>query len=360
MAPALAVIDALPKDAEVVYVGRKHPFEGDKGISLEYHIVTSRGIQFIPLTTGRLQRNLSWYTLRSLGKIPYGIAQAIKILRATKPDIIMGFGGYLSVPIGLAAKLFHIPLILHEQTQGAGLANKFLSKWATAVCISWQSSAKYFPKNKTVLTGNPLMKMQPNKEIASFLPSGDLPLLCVVGGSAGSHAINLFLEKHLDTLLSSYRIVHQTGDAQLFGDYERLTGYREQLSPEIKKRYILAKFIAPENIETLFSKADIVISRAGINTVTQLLLLQKPSLMIPLLTGQKNEQLRNAQFLQRMGLGEIFTDLTLSDQDLLQKLHQLKKKKIAKAAQEIVERHQHAAEKIISLLYENAAKKTKT
>lgn len=359
MAPALAVIDALPKDAEVVYVGRKHPFEGDKGVSLEYHIVTQRGIPFIPLTAGRLQRHVSWHAFRSFGKIPYGITQAVRILHKEKPNIVMTFGGYLSVPMGIAAKMLRIPLVIHEQTQGAGLASKILKRFATKICISWNSSAKYFPKIKTVLTGNPLMLVKPTADVTAFIPSGTLPFLCVTGGSAGSHAVNILIEKHLDILLDSYRILHQTGDAQLFGDYERLCGYREQLPPEKKNRYILTKFIAPENIETVYQKANVVISRSGINTVTLLLLLQKPSLLMPLLTGQKHEQLKNAQMLQKMGLADIMTDVALSDKELLSKLEHLLKIKKHNDLQDAIKLHKDAAENIVAILYANAAKKTK-
>src|SRR5579872_49459 len=150
MAPAVGCIDKLPKDIDIVYIGREHIFEGDSGSSLEQEIITEKGIRFIPLQAGRVQRVLTQHTIPSLLKIPQGFTQALALLKKEKPDVIVGFGGYLSVPIGVAAALLGIPLIIHESTMAAGLANKILAPFAKRICISWESSRPYFPKNKTV------------------------------------------------------------------------------------------------------------------------------------------------------------------------------------------------------------------
>ena len=133
MTPALAIIDALPKEARIFFIGRKHPLEGDKALSLEYQTITDMGITFFPLTTGRLQRKISTRSFISLVKIPYGFFQALSILISCKPDVIIGFGGYLAVPVGLAAWILRIPFVIHEQTLDAGLANKFLARFAKKI-----------------------------------------------------------------------------------------------------------------------------------------------------------------------------------------------------------------------------------
>src|SRR5436305_1641956 len=119
-APALAVIEKLPKEIEILVVGRKYVFEGDRTLSLEYQTATKLRIPFKTLTTGRLQRKFTRYTFNSLLKIPIGLSQATNILTKFKPDAVLSFGGYISVPVTLAASILRIPLVLHEQTLEAG------------------------------------------------------------------------------------------------------------------------------------------------------------------------------------------------------------------------------------------------
>lgn len=324
MGPALALIQALPKGDSVVYVGRSHVFEGDKGSSLEQTTIQHLGIPFVELTTGRIQRKFSPYTISSLFKIPRGIIQSLTILRKEKPDVVVGFGGYLSVPIGLAAFLLRIPLVIHEQTLSAGLANKLLAPFATTICISWPSSAASFPKKKTVLTGNPLLQKELLKEIK--LPTSSLPLVVVAGGSGGSHAINVLIEENLQELLSVCRVVHQTGDAQEFGDYSRLQTLSATLPQELQKRYVLTKFISPSEVEGLFEKADVVVSRSGINTVSLLMHLKKPAILIPLPSGQKNEQLANAKLYSSTGLGVVLPQTMATGSSLFKQITAMIKK----------------------------------
>lgn len=311
MAPALSVIQTVPKDTEVVYVGRKHAFEGDAGVSLEYKTITEMGIPFIPLRAGRIQRKLSLQTIPSLLKIPMGLMQAIKILKKEKPDAVLGFGGYLSVPVGIAAFFLGIPLIIHEQTTRVGLANKVLAPFAQKICISWESSRIFFPKNKTVLTGNPILTSEKKAPREIFPESSqELPLVVIVGGSAGSHAINILVEDTLETLLKKYRVLHQTGNATEFGDFERLQTKLKALPEKLQKRYALTKFIHPDIVGDVYKKADVVISRSGINTITMLLMLKKPAILIPLPYGQHNEQQTNAEMFVGSGLGTILPQQT--------------------------------------------------
>jgi len=219
LSPALAVIEQL-KGNELYYFGRKHTFEGDKAISLEYDEITKLGIPFYSINTARLQRKFTRYTLPSLIKFPLGFSQSLRILRQIKPDVVLGFGGYVSLPVVLAAFFLKIPIIIHEQTLEAGIANKIEAKFARKICISWQSSEKYFPKNKTVLTGNPLRRIV--LDAKPFREEVGLPKLYITGGSSGSHAINFLVEKSLEKLLEKFTVIHQTGDAKAHADFEKL------------------------------------------------------------------------------------------------------------------------------------------
>lgn len=310
LTPALAVIEALPKNTIVMYAGRKYSLEGNSSLSLEYQTITDRGIKFEEIQTGRLQRKWTKFTLPSLGKIPKGFFQAAKIIRNFKPDLIIGFGGYVSVPICMIAWLSKIPFIIHEQTLQAGFANRILAPFAKQVCISWQSSEQYFPKYKTLLTGNPAIEKiisEKKEKIASTNPR-----IIIVGGSQGSHAINLLLEHSLEILLTKYEIVHQTGDAAEFNDFARLLDKKNNLKIELQNRYTLTKFIDPKNIGNLFYNATLVVTRAGANTIGALMALNIPALVIPLPVSQNQEQKKNAQFLKKSGLGEYAHQLSLN------------------------------------------------
>lgn len=311
-APALAVIEKLPKDVEVLLVGRKYVFEGERTLSLEYQTATRLSIPFRPLTTGRLQRKFTKYTLNSLLKIPVGLAQATSIISNFKPDVVLSFGGYVSVPITLAASILRIPIILHEQTLEAGIANKLVAKFARKICISWEQSGKFFPRDKVVLTGNPLRKefemgdLRTDKNVKSpvILKNAERTIY-VTGGSSGSHAINILIEGCIEKLLEKYNVLHQVGNAMQYNDFERLLALRENLDPELKAGYHLVKFIEPAMVADFLSTADLVISRSGINTVTELMYFGKPSILIPLPYGQHQEQLKNAKYIKELGIAEI-------------------------------------------------------
>lgn len=329
---ALAVIQQLPKDWDILVVGRKYAFEGDEALSLEYQTCEKLGIPFQTITTGRLQRKLSKQTLSSLTKIPGGFMAARTMLSQFQPEIILSFGGYVSFPVVAAAVLQRIPIVLHEQTHHAGLANKFAAKFATKICISWPDSTTLFPPEKTILTGNPLRKeflaaqsLKPPhpahaviKKVLQNLPKGTLavshkktPVIYITGGSAGAHGINVLIEGCIEKLLQRYKVIHQTGDSQEYKDYDRLTQLREALPDALRKRYELHKFIETDKVADILYEADLVISRSGINTVTELLYLGKPTLFIPLPYGQHNEQLVNASFVKNVGLAEVVNQNTI-------------------------------------------------
>lgn len=360
--PALAVIDQMPKMWEVLLIGRKYAFESDKALSLEYQTAQRLHLLFEPLTTGRLQRKFTRHTLKSLLKLPVGLTQATKIVRSYKPDVVLSFGGYVTAPVVMAAAVQRIPIIIHEQTLHAGLANKIASRFATKICISWSESEKYFPKEKTVLTGNPLRKEflnegligkgqgESEKNITSSFSLNASPLIYITGGSGGAHGINVLVEGCLEKLLEKYTVIHQTGDATKYGDFARLETIKNQLPDALQKRYILKKFIDIEYVVQILSRADLVISRAGINTVTELLYLGKQSLLIPLLYGQHNEQLANATFMQKLGLAQVIDQRTTTPEGFLGQIAIMINgvdmyEKYKTVAQHLI--HPDAAEKII-------------
>lgn len=355
LAPALAVIEALPKDTKMLFIGRKYTFEGDTALSLEYQKITSLGIPFRSLRTGRLQRKFTLHTLPSLAKLPFSVIQAYKALSDFKPDAIMCFGGYVQIPVAVAASLLKIPIVMHEQTLKAGLANRLISHLATKICISWAESQSFFPAHKTILIGNPLRKefFEKVKGTRKKDKKDHLPHLFITGGSGGSHSINVLIEGIIEKLLEKFYVIHQTGDAQQFGDFDRLQSLKQTLPKKVQERYQLMKFIDPEKIvQTLFD-ADIVVSRSGMNTTSELLYLGKPCLLIPLPYGQNNEQLENALLLKRVGLGTVCEQKTLTSEKLYSQIAEILAKLntyeiYSEKAKKLI--HTDTAEKIVEVI----------
>lgn len=317
LTPALSVIELL-KEEEIIFIGRKHALEGDKALSLEYRTITSQGIPFKNIITGRLQRKFTKHTIFSLFKIPIGLLQSFFILRKFKPHVVLGFGGYVQIPVVFAAFILRIPIVIHEQTLEAGLANKLASFFAAKTCISWENSQRFFPIKKTVLTGNPI-----RKEIISVFDNSvkevsDAPLIYITGGSLGSHSINLLVEKVIKRLLTNARVIHQTGDAQEYQDFERLSYLRDSLPEEVRKRYLPQRFLETKEVAQVLKNSDLVVSRAGVNTITELIFLNKPSLLIPLPLGK--EQKKNALFLSELGLAEVRLEENLTPDEFLNTL----------------------------------------
>lgn len=355
LTPALAVIEELSKDAGILYIGRKHAIEGDKSVSLEYSTITSKNIPFVDLKTGRLQRAVSRHILTSLSKIPVGFVQSLLALKKFGPDVVVGFGGYISFPVILAAKTLKIPVVIHEQTLEIGFANKLVSRFADKICISFNSSKKFFPEEKVILTGNPVRStvIKPTKKI-NIERNG--PLIFITGGSLGSHFINQLVENSLTKLVDKYTIVHQVGDARDFKDFEKLSILKEGLNNNKRGRYVISKFLSPEEIGSILKMADLVVSRAGINTISELILLEKPALLIPIPFSQKNEQLKNAVFFKELGLGEIEEQKNLTAEEFSEKINDMmeniQKYKILESIDVLPK---NAAKKIVEVIY--AAKK---
>lgn len=357
---ALSVIEKLPKEWEILLVGRKYAFEKDRTISFEYETAHRLGIPFYALTTGRFQRTFSSHTPFSLIKIPIGFFQAMKVLRKFRPTVLFSCGGYVSFPLAYAARMQSIPIVVHEQIMGAGLANKLVGKFAKRICISWAESKKYFPHEKTVLTGLPI-KQAFFTHTETKTKTKKTPMILVTGGSGGAHEINVLIEQIVPSLLQKAYVVHQTGDARQYQDYEHLLELKKSLSLSDQERYTVMKFIDTNEISSLLSQADLVVSRSGINIVTELMYLGKPSLFIPLRHGQQNEQLTNALFAQKIGLSEVLDKEQLSADLLKDKIFEMLthlseyKKHAGEARKQI---NPKAPEKIIEVIKDVARENT--
>jgi len=322
MSPALSVIENLPQDWEVFFVGRKSSFEGDRSPSLEEKAVKSLNVPFITIPSARLQRKFTIYTIPSLVKIPYALSRSFQILKKIKPDVVLGFGGYISLPVCTAAYFLNIPVVIHEQTLQAGAANKIISRWAKMVCVSWQDSKDFFPGKNVILTGNPIRKeIINNSQLATH--NSHVPTIYVTGGSTGSHFINSLIENSLEKLLQKYIVVHQTGDSRKYNDFDKLSEIKNKLPKNLAEKYTVSKFTPPDQVMSVLNKSTLAVGRAGINTVTELLYLEKPCLLIPLPISGNSEQIENALFIKGLGLAEVLEQDKISIENFISKINHM-------------------------------------
>lgn len=307
--PAYSVIKKLLNEHDVIVIGRKYAFAKDKKTTFEYKVCSKLGVEFVDLKTGKFTRSISFDSLITFSKFPFGVYASLKILKKFRADVCLTFGGYLGLPVAIASKLLGVPVILHEQTQKAGLSAKLISKFAEVILVSFENSKKYFPNNKTILTGNPLRP--------EFFGTGKKevkkPSIYITGGSTGSHFINMTIENILPSLLKKYHIYHQAGNASEFDDLERLTSIKNA-------RYEVKDFYEPEDVFKLLKNVDLVISRAGANTVNEIIASKCISLLIPLPVGQINEQLDNAKLVKELGYGEYMLQDEVTSTNLLEQI----------------------------------------
>ncbi len=314
LTPALALIEEIQKDNqnwEIHYIGRKKALSKSKENSFEYQTLTQRtDVTFHSLITGKLTRKLRFETLINLIKIPLGCFHSLLLLLKIKPQKVVSFGGYLSVPVVFKSWLLGIPSYTHEQTSTLGLANKINSLFVKKVAVSFPWVKHLVPKNKGVLTGNPISQSfydyQPNKnsKLLKVINSAKKPILFITGGKTGSRKINQTIKKALPGLKQDFFIIHQIG-------------LDETTQPQETEGYYSTRFISHPEMGWLFKQAHLVISRSGANTLLELASLKQPAILIPIPWASQNEQYKNANFLEQTGLAKIIEQKKLSPNNLL-------------------------------------------
>lgn len=228
--------------------------------------------------------------LKALAVLPVSYVQSLAIIRRFKPDIIVGVGGYVTGPVVAAAKSMGLPVVLHEQNSIPGLANRKLGRLADRICLSLPGSGREFAVEKVLYTGNPVRSKI--LHLAEQIPpskSGRKTLL-ILGGSQGAHAVNRLVSDALcsfsDADLQGLKVIHQTGEAD-----------REQVQADYLKRGIdalVAGFFM--NMDEVYAEADLVVSRAGATTLSELSVLGKPAILIPYPSAADNHQEKNGQY----------------------------------------------------------------
>lgn len=333
--PALTTVRALQQElaergaptAEVLWMGAAG--------SLEERVAGEAGVRFLAVATGKLRRArnplrmITRANIRDAARVPLGALQARRIVRAERPDVVVGFGGYVAVPVSVAAWLCRRPMMVHEQTVRLGLANRMLVRLATRTALSSESSLDLLPASvraRAQVTGNPMRAELYQGEADRAVKALDLdgfdrarPTVYVTGGAQGAKQINGLVTQLLPWLLERANVIHQCGAA----DLDRQRQAAAQLPPELAPRYHVTAYVGAE-MPDVYALTDVVISRSGAGTIAEVTGLGKAAVMIPLPTSAGGEQAYNAEYLQERGaaralLGEVSAeDLRVALEPLLE------------------------------------------
>ena len=300
--PNIALLPSLAAAGyQVTYIGS---YTG-----IEKQLIEDLGITYYGISSGKLRRYKSWKNLTDPFRVIAGYFQSRKLIRKIKPNIVFSKGGFVSVPVVLAASHKHIPVIIHESDMTPGLANKIAMRGATKICCNFPETLKYLPKDKAVLTGSPIRHelLLGNKpaglKLCGFNTSK--PIILVVGGSTGAVKVNNAVRAILPDLLKKYQVVHLCGKGKTDASLNGIDGY-------IQFEYI------SDQMRDLFAISDIVISRAGANAICELLALRKPNILIPLPASQsRGDQLLNAASFEKSGYSYVLQEEELTSNTLL-------------------------------------------
>lgn len=302
--PALAVKEDLGKEYEVHYIG---------GNGMEKGILSKeKDIKYYEIEAVKLQRKLTLKNFLIPFKLIRSISKAKKVLKQIKPCIVFSKGGFVALPVVIAAKKLQIPVVSHESDLSMGLANKIILKYCDCMCTAFEETCKVSPK--CVYTGQPIRKniLKGNKNSLSFISSldGKKKNLLVVGGSSGAMFLNEKIIENIDEILKSFNVIHITGK-----------GKTKELE---KARYIQVDYA--ENMGDYLNLADIVVSRAGSGAINEFFALKKPMLLIPLSKKcSRGDQIENAKLYCNLGFAQMIEEEDFTNELFIQKLNELNK-----------------------------------
>lgn len=300
--PNLALIPRLKEEGfDIKYIGSKD--------GIEKEIIKNANIPYFEISSGKLRRYFDMKNFTDPFKVVKGVFQALKVLSKEKPDVIFSKGGFVTVPVVMAASLKKIPVVSHESDLTPGLANKLAAPFCDKLCVTFPESLKFVKGDKGIVTGTPIRKdlLQGNKiqgkKICGF--NDDKKVLLVIGGSLGSKVINESIRKCIDELLKEFNIVHICGKGNM------------DVSFKDKKGYFQVEYVS-EELPHLMALSDLVISRAGANTIFELLALKKLNILIPLSKkASRGDQVLNAESFSNAGYSKVIEEEELNSNIIL-------------------------------------------
>lgn len=306
--PNIALLPKLKElGYEVSYIGS---YDG-----IEKKLITDFDIPYYGIATGKFRRYFDVKNLTDPFRVIKGFSEARKYLKKIKPDVVFSKGGFVSVPVVRAAATLHIPCIIHESDMTPGLANKLCIPVTKKVCCNFPETLTMLPENKAILTGSPIREELTKGDKSAALDlcgfTASKPVIMVIGGSLGAASVNQAVREALPKLLDDFQIVHICGKEKIDNMLLHTKGY-------VQFEYVKTE------LKDLFAMADLVISRAGANSICEILALKKPNLLIPLSAkSSRGDQILNAKSFESQGFSMVIDDDDLSPELLVEKVTEL-------------------------------------
>jgi UDP-N-acetylglucosamine--N-acetylmuramyl-(pentapeptide) pyrophosphoryl-undecaprenol N-acetylglucosamine transferase len=301
--PNLALLPTLrERGYEINYIGSYN--------GIEKKLIEDAGIPYHGISSGKLRRYFDLKNFSDPFRVIKGFTEALSLMKKYKPDVVFSKGGFVSVPVVLAAKHYKIPTIIHESDMTPGLANKICIPSAARVCCNFPETLKYLPEDKAVLTGSPIRKELLEGDRITGLKYAGLsdgkPVILVIGGSLGAVAVNQAIRSILPKLLEKYQVIHICGKGHIDDSLIGTPGY-------VQYEYVDAP------LRHLFAAADIMVSRAGANSICEILALRKPNVLIPLsAAASRGDQILNARSFEKQGFSTVLEEEKVDDTTLYQ------------------------------------------
>lgn len=333
--PNLAIMARLRKLGwEMEYIGSRD--------GIEKEIIEHEKIPFHHVASGKLRRYFDLKNFKDPFKVIQGVAQAYFLLRRIKPHIVFSKGGFVSVPVILAAKLNGIPVISHESDYTPGLANRLSMPFASRICVTFPETLRHVRGDKAVCTGLPIReqimqgKIDRGLQLCHF--HSEKPVLFIMGGSLGAQRINQAIRESLEPLLERFQIIHICGKGHIDQTLSERAGYRQ------------FEYVKDE-LPDLLACADVVISRAGSTSIFEFLALQKPMLLIPLSRlASRGDQILNAESFQKMGYSRVLYEENVNSESLLNSVFELYEERIVLKEQMASNPFGNGTDKIVQLI----------
>ena len=310
--PNLALVPSLEKAGfEIKYIGSKD--------GIEKEIIESNRIPYYGISSGKLRRYFDIKNFTDPFKVLKGVMEAKKILSKEKPDVVFSKGGFVAVPVVIAASIKKIPVVAHESDITPGLANKLSAPFCDKLCVTFRESLNFVKGNKGVLTGSPIRdeilngsKLQ-GKQICGF--NNEKEILFIMGGSLGSKIINDVIRENLDELLTKFNIIHICGKGNIDNKLQNIPGYKQY------------EFVSKE-LPDLMKASDYIVSRAGANSIFEFLALKKPTLLIPLSKkASRGDQILNANSFKKEGYSLVLEEEEIDKNSFISKIDELRSRK---------------------------------
>ena len=306
--PNIALLPKLREEGfDIYYIGSFH--------GMEKQLIEEQGIPYYGISSGKLRRYIDPKNLSDPFRVLRGIGEARRLMHTLKPDVVFSKGGFVSVPVVVAAKECHVPAIIHESDMTPGLANKLCIPCAVKVCANFPETVALLPPEKAVLTGTPIrQELFSGNRDAGLAFCGlrpDKPVIMVIGGSLGSAVVNDAVRAALPVLLGEFQVIHLCGEGKLDVTLEGTPGY-------VQYEYI------KKELADLFAASSLVISRAGANAICEILALRKPNLLIPLsAAASRGDQVLNARSFEKQGFSHVIEEENLTADSLTEGVHEV-------------------------------------